>query len=142
MSYVNVTLIGNVGRDPELRFTPSGAAVCEFSLATNRRWTDRSSNEKREETTWWRVTVWGQQAESVNQYVSKGRQVLVVADRVEASAYMGQDGQPRASLEVTARTVQFLSGSGGGGDYEGGGGGGNYNNEYSNAPNDVDDIPF
>lgn len=141
MSYVNVTLIGNVGRDPELRFTPSGAAVCEFSLATNRRWTDRSSNEKREETTWWRVTVWGQQAESVNQYVSKGRQVLVVADRVEASAYMGQDGQPRASLEVTARTVQFLSGSGGGGDYEGGGGG-NYNNEYSNAPNDVDDIPF
>ena len=136
MTFAEIILVGNVGRDPELRFTQSGTAVCDFSLAVNRRWTDRGSNERREETTWFKITVWGTQAESVNQYVQKGRQVLVIADRIQASAYMGNDGEPRASLEVTARTVQFLSGGGdGGGGYSQGGG-------YDDAPADVDDIPF
>jgi single-strand DNA-binding protein len=137
MTFAEIILVGNVGRDPELKFTQSGTAVCDFSLAVNRRWTERSSNERREETTWFKITVWGSQAETVNQYVQKGRQVMVVGDRIQASAYMGNDGEPRASLEVTARNVTFLSG--------GGSEGGGYNRDsggYDEAPADVDDIPF
>jgi single-strand DNA-binding protein len=128
-------LIGNVGREPELRYTTSGMAVCNFSLAVSRSWTDKGSNEKREETTWWKVVVWGAQAETVNQYVTKGKQVLVVGDRIHASSYSGQDGQPRASLEVTATTVRFLGGAGAGaGSREGEAG--------HHPPGEVDDIPF
>ena len=138
MTHVQITLVGNVGRDPELRFTPSGAAVCNFTLATNRTWTDRNSNERRQETTWWKITVWGAQAETVNQYVSKGRQVLVTGSRIKADAYTGQDGQPRASIELTADNVTFLSGGGGsGGDSYSQG---DYDDNY--APSEVDDIPF
>lgn len=105
--YQYTVIIGNVGRDPELRYTPSGVAVCDFSLAVTRRWNDRQSNERREETTWFRVTCWRQLAEIANQYVVKGRQVMV-AGRVGASAYIGQDGEARASLELTALDLQLL----------------------------------
>jgi len=138
MSFCQIILVGNVGRDPTLRYTPSGAAVCDFSIAVNRSRKD-ASGEKHDETTWFKVTVWGQQAETVNQYVSKGKQVLVVADRIQASTYTGQDGQARASLEVTANTVRFLSGGAGGGAQ------GSYDERdsgYQQAPADVDDIPF
>jgi len=135
MTFAEIILVGNVGRDPELRFTQSGQAVCNFSLAVNRSWTDRNTNERREETTWFKITVWGAQAETVNQYVQKGKQVLVVGDRIEASAFTGNDGEPRASLEVTARQVRFLSGGGDGGSYSDSGG-------YEEGPSDVDDIPF
>src|SRR5687768_3717887 len=141
--FCQITLIGNVGRDPELRYTPSGMAVCNFSLAVNRSWTDRGSNEKREETTWWKVAVWGNQAETVNQYVSKGKQVLVVGSRIKADSYVGQDGQARASLEITADQVRFLGGRGGeGGEHyeQAAGQGGDYGG--SSAPTDIDDIPF
>lgn len=112
MSYCQIILLGNCGKSPELRFTPSGKAVCDFSLATNRTWTDRDTNERRQETTWFKVVVWGRDAENVNQYVSKGQQVMVIADRIEANAYLTRDtNEPRASLEVTARQVIFLSGS-------------------------------
>lgn len=140
MSFCEIILVGNVGRDPELRFTNSGRAVCEFSLAVNRTWLDQATNERRQETTWFRVTIWGQQAETVNQYVQKGKQVLVVADRIEASAYVGQDGTPRANLQVTARTVRFLSG---GAAASGGGGGAGYHDETTyDPPSEADDIPF
>lgn len=144
MTYCQITLIGNAGRDPELRFTSSGRAVCDFSLAVNRTWTDRQSNERQQETTWFKITCWGNLAENVAQYVNKGKQVLVVADRIEASAFTGRDGNLRASLDITARDVRFLAGTGGGGsggyssnepDYPGGYG------DYD-APSDVDDIPF
>ncbi|MFP4321666.1 MAG: single-stranded DNA-binding protein [Anaerolineales bacterium] len=139
--FMEIILVGNVGRTPELRFTNSGQAVCDFSLAVNRRY--RSGDRDVDETTWFRVTVWGKQAEIVNQYISKGRQVLVIADRIQASAYLARDNnEPRASLEVTARQVRFLGGRGDG-DSSGGGGysGGGYEEEDYNAPN-VDDIPF
>jgi len=135
-SYVQVTLIGNLGRDGTLRYTSSGQAVCDFSLATTRRWTERNTNEKREETTWWKVSVWGSLAESINQYLVKGTQVLVVADRVKADMYTGQDGQTRVNLEVTARDIQLLGSRGGGGNQ----GMGQHEDQY--APSDVDDIPF
>ena len=135
MTFAQITLVGNVGRDPELRFTESGTAVCDFSLAVNRSWTDRNTNERRQVTTWFRITVWDAQAETVNQYVQKGSQVLVTSDRIEARAYTGNDGELRASLEVTARDVRFLRGGGGGGGYSDSGG-------FEDAPSDVDDIPF
>jgi single-strand DNA-binding protein len=136
MSFCELILVGNVGREPELRFTSSGSAVCNFSLAVNRTWTDRNSSEKREATTWFKVTVWGPQAETINQFVQKGKQVLVVADRIEADAYVGQDGSARATLNVTARTVRFLNG--------GAGGNMDYGNEQDDGymPPNVDDIPF
>lgn len=107
--FVQLILVGNVGRDPELRYTTSGQAVCDFSLATNESWFDKESGERKNTTTWWKVTVWGKQAETINQYVSKGKKVLVRSDSVKASAYIGRDGDARASLEITARDVKFLS---------------------------------
>jgi single-strand DNA-binding protein len=143
MTYQNITIVGNVGRDPELRYTPSGIAVTDFSLATSRRWTDQQGQQQ-ERTTWWRVTCWRRQAEIVAQYVKKGRQVMVIANQVEANAYEGRDGQARASLDVTADQVIFLQG---GGDVPSGGsedvasGGFPDNNDFA-PPGDVGDIPF
>ncbi len=106
--YQRTVVVGHLGRDPELRYTPSGQAVCSFSVATTRRWTDRSGQDQ-EKTTWFRVSVWGKQAESCHQFLKKGRLVLVEGE-VDASSWMGQDGQPRASLELSARNVRFLGG--------------------------------
>ena len=117
--YQYTIIVGNVGRDPELRYTSSGAAVCDFSVAVSRRWNDRTSNEQREETTWFRVSAWRNLAETCNQYVHKGMQIMVTG-RVNASAFMGQDGQPRASLDLTALDVQFLGRRGERADDDGG----------------------
>lgn len=117
MSYAQIILVGNVGSDPELRYTKGAHAVCNFSLAVNRR--RKQGDEWVDETTWFRVTVWGAQAESVNTYVRKGKQVLVASDRIEANAYTANNGEARASLDVTASEVKFLGGKG-----DNGGGGG------------------
>jgi single-strand DNA-binding protein len=109
MSFQQITLVGRAGNDPSLKYTQSGVAVCDFSLAVNRKWTD-SNGERKEHVTWYRITVWRKQAEIVAQYVKKGRQVMVVASQIEANAYAGNDGEPRASLDVTADQVIFLSG--------------------------------
>lgn len=116
--YQQTIIIGNVGRDPELRYTGSGVAVCDFSVAVNKRYT--VNGEKREETTWFRVTCWRQLAETVAQYVRRGRQVMVIGE-VRASAYADKSGQPAATLELTANDVRFLGGrdeAGGQGDYD------------------------
>jgi single-strand DNA-binding protein len=105
--YQYTVIAGNVGRDPEMRYTQGGQAVCDFSVAVSQRWKDKSTDEQREKTTWFRVTAWGRLAETVNQYVHKGRQVLVTGE-VDASAWLGNDGEPRATLELTAREVKFL----------------------------------
>jgi len=131
--YVNVILVGNLGADPEMRYTPSGQPVTNFRLATNRRWTDRESGDKKEETTWFRVVVWGKQAEFCNEYLRKGRTVLVEADRIQASSYLNKEGQPAASLEVTARNVRFV----GGGRGEQGGA-----EAPGEMPDDMESIPF
>ncbi len=127
--YQYTVIIGNVGREPEMRYTQSGVAVCDFSVAVSRRWSDRATNEQKEETTWFRVSAWRGLAETCNQYVHKGMQIMV-AGRVTASAYMGQDGQPRASLDLNALDVQFLGRRGEGAD-EGGG-----------YPTEPEDLPF
>jgi single-strand DNA-binding protein len=99
--YQHTFIIGNVGREPELRYTQSGVAVCDFSVAVSRKW------DGGEETTWFRVSAWRGLAETVSQYVTKGMQVMVTG-RVSASAYVGKDGEARASLELTAQDIQFL----------------------------------
>jgi single-strand DNA-binding protein len=122
-----VILIGNLGRDPELRYTQGGTAVATLNLATTRSYTKQGSNERVEETEWHRVTVWGKTAEFCNQYLSKGRQVYVEG-RLQTRSYEDKDGIKRYSTDVVAETVQFLGGRGGGGGGEegGGGGGGSY----------------
>lgn len=108
--YQSTTIIGYLGRDPEMRYTPSGAPVTNFSVATSRRWTD-AAGVQQERTTWFRVVAWRKLAEACNQYLHKG-QLVMVEGEVDASAYMPSGGEPRASLELTARTVKFLSKSG------------------------------
>ncbi len=105
-SLSKVILVGNLGSDPEMRYTPNGKAVTSFNIATNRRYTT-SAGESREETDWFRVSVWGKQAEQCNQSLSKGKQVYVEG-RLHARSWEGQDGQMRTSLEVSAERVLFL----------------------------------
>lgn len=137
MAGVNkVILIGNLGKDPELRVTQSGASVCQLNIATTRVWFDKQ-NQKQEDTEWHRVVVWGKQAENCNQYLSKGRQCYVEG-RLQTRSYDDKDGVKRYSTEVVADTVQFLSG--GTGSSEGPRDAGPRDWEPS-APGD-DDVPF
>ena len=113
--YHKIIIVGNLGRDPEMRYTPDGTPVTHFSVATNRRWTDQEG-QQHDETTWWRVTAWGRQAEVCNQYLQKGRLVLVEGRLKPDPAtggpriWTGNDGVARASFEVTALNVRFLGG--------------------------------
>jgi single-strand DNA-binding protein len=112
--YQTIIIVGNVGRDPEMRYTPSGQAVTTFSVATNRQYTS-NSGETVKETIWFRVSAWGKTGETCNQFLKKGSKVLVegrlTADQKTGGPriWNGQDGQPRASFEVSAQTVRFLS---------------------------------
>jgi single-strand DNA-binding protein len=137
--FQKIIVVGNLGSDPEMRYMPDGTAVTNFSMATNRRWTD-ASGQQQDETTWFRVSVWRKQAEAVNQYLSKGRPVLVEGrlrpdpQTGRPRLWTGQDGTVNASYEITADTVRFLGGRDGGyetsGDVEG------------QAAQEEDDIPF
>ncbi len=141
--YQKVIVVGNLGGDPEMRYMPDGTAVTNFSVATNRRWTDRQTGQPVDETTWFRVSVWGRQAETANQYLSKGRRVLVEG-RLTPDPQTGgprtftrQDGTVGASYDLRAFSVQFIGGRdevadvSGGDSFDGG------------APaQEEDDIPF
>ncbi|MFQ5814644.1 MAG: single-stranded DNA-binding protein [Anaerolineae bacterium] len=111
--YQKIIIMGNLGRDPEMRYTPSGKPVTNFSVATNRRWTNADGTPG-EETIWFRVTAWGKLGETCNQYLSKGRQVFVEGrlrpdpETGGPRIWTGQDGVARASFEITAFTVRFL----------------------------------
>lgn len=107
--YQQIMLIGNLGGEPELRYTPSGVPVAAFSLAVNRKWTD-GEGQSHDKTTWFRITTWRKQAEIVSQYLTKGSRVMVIGEVEEARPYTDRDGNQRASIEVTAQTVKFLSG--------------------------------
>lgn len=105
--YQYTIIIGNVGRAPEMRYTNTGIAVCDVSVAVNRTWTDPTTKEKREEVTWFRVSCWRGLAETVNQFVVQGMQIMVTG-RIKASAYINKDGEAAAGLELTADNVTFL----------------------------------
>ena len=108
-----VILVGNLGKDPEVRFTPNGRALAKFSVATSERWTDQDGN-KQERTEWHNVVVWGKQAETCGQYLSKGRQVFIEGS-IRTRQYDDKDGNKRYITEIVARDVRFLGGGGGGG---------------------------
>src|SRR5215210_4108042 len=106
MSFNKITIVGYLGRDPELRYTPQGTAVCKLSVATTER-RRAASGENEEYTTWFKVTVWGRQAELANEYLSKGRQVYLEG-RLRLEEYTDREGNARISPEVTALDLQFL----------------------------------
>ena len=141
-----VFLIGNLTRDPELRYTPSGTAVAQFGLATNRRWKDRQSGDMREEVTFVDVEVWGRQAELAGQYLAKGRPVFVEG-RLKLDQWEDQQGNKRSKLRVVVDGFQFIDSREGGGGGGGGGGqrgsqGGGRSQDTGPEPIDDDDIPF
>ena len=105
MSFNKVILVGNLGRDPELRYTPQGTPVCSFSMATNERRKDKTG-EMRDQTTWFKVTLWNRQAETAAQYLQKGRPVYIEG-RLRVEEYTDRDGKQRHSLEVNATDMQF-----------------------------------
>jgi single-strand DNA-binding protein len=118
MSYNKIIIIGNLGRDPELSYTPQGTAVCKFSVATNERRRDKAG-EQQDITTWFRVSAWGKQAENISRYLTKGRKVYIEG-RLHVEEWTDREGKARQSLEVNASEVQFIDGpSGGGGGVEG-----------------------
>ena len=148
--FQQIIVVGNLGRDPEMRYTASGVPVTSFSLATSRRWTGQDG-QPQEKTVWFRVTAWRRDAELASQYLTKGQRVLVVGEMEEASTWTDKDGNARASLEVTARNIRFMGSRGDadmGGGFGGAQGGGEQGGGEQGGPseggevNDPGDIPF
>ncbi|HEX5354678.1 MAG TPA: single-stranded DNA-binding protein [Aquabacterium sp.] len=138
MASINkVILIGNLGRDPEVRYTPNGAAVCNVSVATTRNWKDKNSGDKVEETEWHRVVFYDRLAEIAGEYLKKGRPVYVEG-RLKTRKWQDKDGKDNYTTEIVAEQMQLLGGreGGGGGGYGGGnqGGGDDYSQEAPSAP--------
>ena len=106
MTLNKMIVIGNVGTDPEMRYTPNGNPVTSFRIATNRRWSS-ADGEQHEETEWFRVNAWNKLAENCNQYVTKGMKVYVEG-RLKSSPWISNEGEPRAGNEITAFEVKFL----------------------------------
>ena len=152
-NFNKVLLIGNLTRDPELRYTQSGLALVKFGLAVNRRRRNRDTKETTEETCFVDITGWGAQAETFNQYMKKGRPVFIEG-RLQYSTWESKEGQKRSKLEVVMENFQFLGGGGGG---AGGAGGSEADRSGAGAPPaqagkvsesprsedyDFEDIPF
>jgi single-strand DNA-binding protein len=126
-------IVGNVGRDPEMRYSQGGMPICNFTVAVSRKWNDKDTNEKKEETTWYRVSCFRQQAEIANQYITKGKQVMVVG-RVKVNAYLDKNNQPAATLELNADSFQLLGSRESGGQGDAGGSGDYSTGEFSDIP--------
>jgi single-strand DNA-binding protein len=109
-SFNKITIVGYLGRDPELRYTPQGTAVCSFSVATTEKRKDKAG-EMQDHTTWFRITAWGRQAEVANQYLAKGKQVYIEG-RLRQEEYTDREGKVRTSLEVFASDMHFLGSRG------------------------------
>ena len=136
MTWQQTIIIGNVGRDAELSYTPQGVAVAKFSVAVSK--VSGKGEDRKEKTTWFRVTIWREKAENLHQYIKKGNKIMVIGE-IDASAYTNKDGQPTASLDLTANNVQFLgSRNDQGGEMEGARAGSSGGNNVEEA----NDIPF
>lgn len=146
-----VILVGNLGRDPETRYTPNGTMNVQFTMAVSRRFRDQSGQDQ-ERTNWFRVTAWGRLAETADRltqsgYLAKGKQVYVEG-RLDPREYQDQQGQTRISLDVNASELQLLGGRGeaDGGQFAGQGGGGNQRGfqggDGGQQPDDYEDVPF
>ena len=156
MGSVNkVILVGNLGRDAELRYTPGGAAVATLNLATTEVWNDKASGQKQEKTEWHRIVLWGKSAESLSEYLTKGKQIYVEG-RLQTRKWQDKDGNDKYTTEIRGDRIVLLGGGGGGGGGMGGGsrtqqrtpvgvGAGGGDHEPMGEPiNDLtdDDIPF
>ncbi|MBS1793962.1 MAG: single-stranded DNA-binding protein [Acidobacteria bacterium] len=149
MSFNKITIIGNLGRDPELRYTPQGNAVCDFSVAVNDRKRDKAG-EWQDIVTWFKITLWGKQAETASKYLTKGRQIYIEG-RLQLEEWTDRDGNNRYTLAVQGSEIQFL-GDGRGENTEHvsqanvatSSGTGDYSGFSGNTPqnNNDDDIPF
>jgi single-strand DNA-binding protein len=152
-NFNTVILVGNLTRDPEVKYTTGGTAVAEIGLAVNRTWFDQKSNERKEETTFVDVTLWGRQAEVAGEYLSKGRSVLIEG-RLQLDTWEDkQSGQKRSKLRVVGETMQMLGGRGEGNSGGSPRGGGQRAPQKSAEPSDSfytdagggspdDDVPF
>ena len=149
MGSVNkVILVGNLGRDSELRYTPGGAAVATLNLATTEVWNDKQQ-QRQEKTEWHRIVLWGKQAESLQEYLTKGKQIYVEG-RLQTRQWDDKDGNKRYTTEIKADRITLLGGGGGGGGRSSGGGGGADRggsqgggmDEPPMEPITDDDIPF
>jgi single-strand DNA-binding protein len=144
-----VILIGNLGRDPEIRHLPSGQPVANFSLATSRRWRDKGGN-RQEQTEWHNIVVFGKQAEIAGQYLTKGKQIYLEGRLQTRSWDDKQTGEKKYRTEIVCDNFQMLGPKGGGGEYEPagaggasyGGGGGPSDEDYGGGADEEDDIPF
>src|SRR5205809_6215243 len=156
MGSVNkVILVGNLGRDAELRYTPGGAPVATLNLATTEVWNDKTSGQKQEKTEWHRIVLWGKSAESLSEYLTKGKQIYVEG-RLQTRKWQDKDGNDKYTTEIRGDRIVLLGGGGGGGGMGGGGqraqrpaavtsGGGGGDHEPMGEPiSDLtdDDIPF
>ena len=109
MSVNKVILLGRLGQDPELKYTPGGMSVCNFSMATSENWTDKGG-QKQERTEWHRIVVWGKQAENCNKYLKKGRMAFIEG-RLQTRSWDDKTGQKRYTTEIVANAVQFVDGN-------------------------------
>jgi single-strand DNA-binding protein len=145
MSFNKITIVGNLGRDPELRYTPQGNAVCNFSVATNEKRRDKNG-DLQDVTTWFRITLWGKQAENASKFLTKGSPVYVEG-RLRVEEWTDRDGKLRYTLDVNATDMQFISGGARSEEMSQSSAGGNFADETpmmtgaATAPGD-DDIPF
>lgn len=135
-------LVGRLGSDPEVRYTPSGVAVANFNIATSEEWKDKDTGEKKERTEWHRIVAWSKLGEICGEYLSKGRQVYIEG-RIQTRSWEDRDGNKRYTTEIVASDVQFLGGrdAGPGARPEGGAPASNFESSPIQAPED-DDIPF
>lgn len=151
MSVNKVIILGRLGQDPELKYTPGGMAVCNFTLATSESWADKAG-QKQERTEWHRVVVWGKLAELCNQYLTKGRQAFIEGS-LQTRSWDDKSGQKRYTTEIVAKTVQFIGGqasTGAGAGREAQSGAPTYDSSMVNQEYDIstdtnftsDDIPF
>jgi len=150
MSFNKITIIGNLGRDPELRYTPQGTAVCDFSVAVNDRKRDKAG-EWQDVTTWFKITFWGKQAENASKYLTKGRQVYIEG-RLQVEEWTDRDGNNRHTLAVQGADIQFLGDGRNEGNEHSSSSENNYssssassNDDFSgqtSAASNDDDIPF
>ena len=157
MGSVNkVILVGNLGRDAELRYTPGGAPVATLNMATTEVWNDKASGQKQEKTEWHRVILWGKSAESLSEYLTKGKQIYVEG-RLQTRKWQDKDGHDKYTTEIRGDRIVLLGGGGGGGGTGGGrpqqraagagaasGGGGDHMEPMGEPIVDLtdDDIPF
>ncbi|GAB2591520.1 single-stranded DNA-binding protein [Dyella jejuensis] len=128
-----VILVGNLGADPEVRYTGSGTAIASLSIATSEQWTDKQSGQKQERTEWHRVKLFGRLAEIAGEYLKKGRQVYVEGS-LRTDKYTGKDGVERYSTDIIASELQMLGGGSGEGGGMSGGGGGGYRERPQGGP--------